>query len=275
MGPSALEAASEQLGAGPYSPRGKPGRRRPAWPRTEDTRSPNSPFCWRRDACPELALHTHSHARRSQSSARSARPVWRARARRCVRASQQLGQGLGLGALALTARGRVATAGGRHDESPAVVHGCISADTAPRMRRESLHNTHDKEHTGAAPTAPRHAPLGRNRPAPSSTTGRPSASWSQPPPRSAASPIAAGDSSNGKFRDHADDPGSSAGLPGSARRGGCWICPQSYDAAISAARLVGRARAACTAAASHDWGQGQQPPRRADPGNPAVETGRH
>ena len=56
MGPSALEAASEQLGAGPYSPRGKPGRRRPAWPRTEDTRSPNSPFCWRRDACPELAL---------------------------------------------------------------------------------------------------------------------------------------------------------------------------------------------------------------------------
>ena len=172
-------------------------------------------------------MDAHGHARRSQSSARSAGPVWRARARRCVRASQQLGQGLGLGALALTARGRVATAGGRHDESLAVVHGCISADTAPRMRRESLHNTHDKEHTGAAPTAPRHAPLGRNRPAPSSTTGRPSASWSQPPPRSAASPIAACDPSNGKFRDLADDPGSSAGLPGSARRGGCWLCPQS------------------------------------------------
>jgi len=41
------------------------------------------------------SLDTHSHARRSQSSARSARPVWRARARRCVRASQQLGQRLG------------------------------------------------------------------------------------------------------------------------------------------------------------------------------------
>ena len=57
------------------------------------------------------SLDTHGHARRSQSSARSAGPVWRARARRCARASQQLGQGLGLGAL--TARGRVATAGGR------------------------------------------------------------------------------------------------------------------------------------------------------------------
>ena len=49
------------------------------------------------------SLDTHGHARRSQSSARSAGPVWRARARRCARASQQLGQGIGLGAL--TARG--------------------------------------------------------------------------------------------------------------------------------------------------------------------------
>ena len=49
------------------------------------------------------SLDTHGHARRSQSSARSAGPVWRARARRCARASPQLGQGIGLGAL--TARG--------------------------------------------------------------------------------------------------------------------------------------------------------------------------
>ena len=41
------------------------------------------------------SLDTHGHACRSQSSARSPGPVWRDRARRCVRASQSLGKALG------------------------------------------------------------------------------------------------------------------------------------------------------------------------------------
>ena len=45
----------------------------------------------------------------------------------------------------------------------------------------------------------------------------------------------------------------------------CWLCPQSYDAAAVHAALARPTRRAAEIAASYDWGQGQQPPRRADP----------